>query len=254
MKTIEFIIISIFVLFIGVLTYVEDIFPEGNKDLRKEVRWAYGFDQIASIGDFKVIVKHGDSYSVEVRAESNLLAFIQTEVVDHMLKINTRGIRILLQNQPIEVFITTPVLNGLFLSGSGMIMTDHFQSDQFRIMLSGSGDIDTKVSTGIMKALVSGSGNIFLEGDAKVGSFVISGSGRIKSYQTQQQHCEAIILGSGNMYVNTLETIDARILGSGKVLYINNPLISKNIYGLGDVLNMNQKDYTDLSELQVSLK
>lgn len=249
MKAFEFFILSIFVLFLGVITYVKDIFPEGNKDLRKESRDATGFDQIASSGDFKVIVKQGNTYSVEVKAESNLLPYIETEVVDQTLRIKTLGIRILLHSCPIEIFITTPVLNGLLLSGSGMIKTGSFVSDQFRILLSGSGDIDTKINTGLMKAYVSGSGNIFLEGDAKASRLVISGSGRIKSYQSTQRNCEAIIIGSGNMYVNTLETIDARITGSGKVLYISHPIINKSVYGSGDVFDMNQSkgELTDLS-------
>lgn len=241
MKANEFLILFIFVLFLGVITFAETIFPEGNEDFRGESRRAEGFDQIASSGDYKVIVKQGDTYAVEVWAESNLLSYIETEVVDHTLKIKTRGLRSLLQNNPIEIYVTTPVLNGLFLSGSGMIRTSHFVSDQFSILLSGSGDIDTKVSTGIMKAHLSGSGNIFLEGDADEGRFVISGSGRIKSYQALQRNCEAIILGSGNMYVNTRGTIDARITGSGRVLYINHPVVSKNIYGSGEVFDMNEK-------------
>jgi len=249
MKTHEFIILSIFfVLFLGVIKFADTIFLPGNKDFRGESRRASEFDQIASSGDYKVHVKRGDTYSVEVWAESNLLTYIETEVVDQTLKIRTRGIRTLLQHQPIEVFVTTPVLNGLFLSGSGMIKTCHFDSEQFAITVSGSGDIDTNVSSDVMKAHVSGSGNIFLEGDSKVGRFLISGSGKIKSYQAKQRNCEAIILGSGNMYVNTLETIDARITGSGKVLYINHPMISKNIYGSGDVFDMNQKE--PLTELE----
>ncbi|HEY3370144.1 MAG TPA: head GIN domain-containing protein [Prolixibacteraceae bacterium] len=249
MKSLEFIILSIFVLFLGVITFVTDIFPEGNKDLRAETRWAEGFDQISSSGDYKVIVKHGDNYQVEVKAESNLLPYIETVVVDHTLKIKTRGLRNLLQNYPIEVFITTPVLRGLFQSGSGMIKTGRFESEEFRLTVSGSGDIDTQVSTDQLIAHISGSGNIYLEGDAKEGRFVISGSGKIKSYQAQQRNCEAIIFGSGNMYVNTLETIDARISGSGKILYINNPIVSKNIYGSGDVFDMNGKDYVDLQRI-----
>jgi hypothetical protein len=239
MKIFEFFIFSIFVLLLGVITFSKDIFMEGNKAPRKEVRWTSGFNQIVSSGDFKVMVKQGDTYSAVIKAESNFLDYIQTEVVDSTLIIKTRGIHILFQNSPVEVFVTTPALKGLYLSGSGMIKTCHFISDKFRIILSGSGYIDTNISTELMKAVVSGSGNIFLEGVAKVGRFAISGSGRIKSFQTQQRNCEAVILGSGNIFLNTLETIDARITGSGRVMYINHPIVSKSIYGSGEVYNAN---------------
>lgn len=240
MKKNELFILSVFVLFMGILTFSETIFPEGNHDVRGESRRAEGFDQIVSSGDYKVFVQQGDAYAVEVWAESNLLPVIETEVIDHRLIIRTRGMRSLLHNHPIEVFITTPLLNGLLLSGSGMIKTGKFTSEQFHIILSGSGDIDTQVSTHSMSAHVSGSGNIYLQGDVKEGQFVISGSGNIKSFEARQRNCEAIILGSGNMYLNTVESIDARITGSGKVLYINHPIVNKNIYGSGNVLNMNE--------------
>jgi len=249
MKTFQFLFLFLLILFFGFITSVDDLFVEGNKDLLKESREVSGFQTISSSGDFKVIVKPGDAYSVEVKAESNLLSFIETIVVDSTLKIRTLGVHSLLHNYPIEVFITTPVLKGLFLSGSGMITTGRFTSNVFSILISGSGDIDTKINTGFMKANISGSGNIFLEGDAKVGRFLISGSGKIKSYQTQQRNCEAVIFGSGAIYVNTLESIDARISGSGRVLYINHPIISKSIFGSGDVLDMNQSkgQFTDLT-------
>ena len=239
MKTNNFIILSIFFLLFGTFSCVEDSFLEGNGDLQTETRRASGFEEIASNGDFRVTVQSGESYSVEVRAESNLLSYIETDVVGNTLKIRIRGVRSLEENYPIEVFITTPVLNGLSLSGSGWIKTDSFVTDQFKIALSGSGDINTKISADVMKANVSGSGTIFLEGDATAGEFVISGSGKIESYEFEQRVCETVISGSGEMYVNVSESINARISGSGKVYYINHPVVHTNISGSGGVIDRN---------------
>jgi len=142
-------------------------------------------------------------------------------------------------HEPIEIYITTPVLNGVTLSGSGIIKTGSFMSDDFRVTLSGSGDIDTQISTETLKANVSGSGNIFIEGDAFESEFVISGSGKIKSYNLEQSICMAAISGSGDMYVNVSETIDARISGSGRVYYINYPIVHTSISGSGGVVDKN---------------
>jgi hypothetical protein len=142
-------------------------------------------------------------------------------------------------NDPIEIYITTPVLNGVTLSGSGLIETGRFPSDDFRITLSGSGNIDTQISADKMKANVSGSGTIYIEGDAFESEFVISGSGIIKSYDLEQNICQAIISGSGDMYVNVSEAIDARISGSGRVNYINYPVVHTSISGSGRVVDKN---------------
>jgi hypothetical protein len=239
MKTFEFFILAILVLVLGAISCVDEIFLEGNNDVRSEFRGASGFDEIASSGDFKVIVKPGSEYSLEVSAESNLLSYIETDVIGNTLKIRTRGVHSLITHQPVEIFITTPVLEGISLSGSGSIKTGSFLSDDFKVALSGSGDIDTDVTADVVYANVSGSGTIYLKGEASTTEFVISGSGKIKSYDFEQLKCDAVISGSGDMYVNVSQTINARISGSGMVYYINHPLIHTSISGSGGVVDRN---------------
>ncbi|HLN73182.1 MAG TPA: head GIN domain-containing protein [Prolixibacteraceae bacterium] len=239
MRTFEFLSFLVFILVLGVISCVDDILLEGNGDQRSEFRAASGFDQIASSGDFIVMVKPGDEYSVEVNAESNLLSFIETEVSGTTLKIRTRGIHSLVKNNPVEINITTPVLEALSLSGSGLIRTGRFLSDDFKVALSGSGDIEAEVKADHVKANVSGSGTILLKGEARESELVVSGSGKIKAYDLPHRNCDAVISGSGSMYVNASENITARIAGSGMVFHISDPVIHTSIYGSGGVVNKN---------------
>lgn len=240
MKTIKTpLLIALFALLIGTSSCVDDIFLEGNGIVETEFRRASGFDAVSSSGDFDVTIVPGDKYSVEITAESNLLSYIETDVVGNTLKIRTRGMYSLRDHRTIEIYITTPVLNGVALSGSGIIKTGSFLSDDFRVTLSGSGDIDTQISSETLKANVSGSGSIFIEGDTFESEFVISGSGKIKSYDLEQNVCQATISGSGDMYVNVSEAIDAHISGSGRVYYINYPVVHTSISGSGGVVDKN---------------
>jgi hypothetical protein len=232
-------IFTLIVLLFGTSSCLDEMFIEGNGIVRTEMRDTEGFNEIASSGDFIVTVVPGNSYSVEITAESNLLPYISTNVDGKTLKIRTTGIHSLRQNEPIEISVTTPALNGLSLSGSGLIKTGSFMSDNFRITLSGSGDIDTQISAETLKANVSGSGNINVEGDVSDSEFVISGSGKIKSYDLEQSICKAVISGSGDMYINASEAIDARISGSGRVNYINYPVVHTSISGSGKVVDRN---------------
>ncbi len=240
MKTTKIqILMALFVLLFGTSSCLDEMYIEGNGITRTEMRDAEGFNEIASSGDFIVTVMPGNSYSVEITAESNLLPYISTNVDGKTLKIRTTGIHSLRQSEPIEIFITTPMLNGLSLSGSGLIETGSFMSTDFDISVSGSGDIKTKISSDKIKANVSGSGIIYLEGDASETSFVVSGSGKIKAYKLQQDHCNATISGSGDMYVDVSQRIDARISGSGRVYFINHPTIYSSISGSGDLVDRN---------------
>ena len=233
------VLFALLVLLFGTSSCFDETFIEGNGIVRTEIRGAEGFNEIASSGDFIVSVTPGSSYAVEITAESNLLPYISTNVDGKTLKIRTTGIHSLRQSEPIEIFITTPALNGLSLSGSGLIKTGSFISDDFTIALSGSGDIDTQISAETLKANVSGSGSIIVKGDAFDSEFVISGSGKIKSYDLEQDICKAVISGSGDMYVNVSKTIDARISGSGRINYINFPVVHTSISGSGKVVDRN---------------
>ena len=218
---------------------VDELFIEGNGVQRTEERSDEGFDEIATSGDFEVHVTPGRTYSVEITAESNLLPYISTNVDGRKLKIRTTGIHSLRQSFPIEIYITTPVLNGISISGSGFIETGSFLSDDFYANVSGSGDIITNMSCDKIEANVSGSGTITISGEADYTHFVISGSGKIKTYNLEQNDCDAIISGSGDMFVNAGRSIDARISGSGKVFYINYPVIHTSISGSGKVVDKN---------------
>jgi hypothetical protein len=240
MKTIKLtLLLSFALLLFGLNSCVEDIFVEGNGIPRTESRWVSGFDQIASSGDFIVTVVPGNKCSVEVTADSNLLPYIETDVVGNTLKIRTQGLYSLREHDPIEIYITTPVLSGITLSGSGRIETGSFSGDEFRVTLSGSGDIDSQISADQIKANVSGSGTIYLQGDAFETEFIVSGSGKIKSYDLEQSVCKAVISGSGDMFVNVTETLDAHISGSGRINYINNPVVHTSISGSGKVVDRN---------------
>ncbi|MBL7972215.1 MAG: DUF2807 domain-containing protein [Prolixibacteraceae bacterium] len=240
MKTIKIrLLVALFALFAGTTSCLDDVFIEGNGIRKSEFRNDEGFDEVALSSDFRVTVVPGSEYSVEVTAESNLLPYIETRVNGRKLKITTHGVRSLRQNYPIEVHIITPVLSGLALSGSGIIETGSFLSDDFEITVSGSGDIDTQVSADKIKANISGSGTVHIEGDALETNFVISGSGKIKTYNLEQNYCLATISGSGDMFVNVSQSIDANISGSGHVFYVNHPMIRSSISGSGSVINKN---------------
>jgi len=237
-KQIHSLIIS-FLLLIGFSSCMDEIFLDGNGHLETQNRSISGFDEVHSSGDFNITVMPGSEFSVVVKAESNLLPYIETYVSGRTLRIGTNGIHSLRQNLPIEVLITQPELKGLSLSGSGLLYTGSFNCDNIQISLSGSGDIDTEISADKVKATISGSGTIFLAGEALESEFRISGSGKIKAYDLVQDHCQTSISGSGDMYVNVSETLYAGISGSGKIFYINHPVVQYSISGSGQVVDKN---------------
>lgn len=223
----------------GLSSCFDDFGIEGNGRLQTEERDAVYFDQVSSSGSFQVYVLPGDEPSIEVTAESNLLPYIETQIDGNQLTIKTKRSRNLNNKFPIEIYLFSPQVKQLQLSGSGLIETGHLEAERFEVSVSGSGKIKASVDAGELKAILSGSGQINLNGQCSHSEMRISGSGKIASYHLEQEDCQMTISGSGEALVNVSHTLDVNISGSGNVRYINTPVIHSNISGSGKVINDN---------------
>jgi hypothetical protein len=226
---------------------------EGNNQIETEKRNLVSFDKVDNEATFNVYIRHDSLYTATVEAESNLIPHIRTIVNGNTLEIDTR--ENLRNNYPINIYVTAPVIHGAYLSGSGFVVLDSIKSDFMEVSLSGSGKISgqvtadntvTKISgsgdislesvTSAMDARISGSGNLDLLGSGTTNQFTISGSGEIRSYNFEQNHCDARISGSGDMFLNVSEQLNVNISGSGSVYYVGDPSLNVTITGSGKVI------------------
>lgn len=238
MKTIKLLSFSLFVLLIGTTSCIYDT-VEGNGIRATESRITGSFDKVKSSGSFEVYISKGDEYEVLVSAEENVIPFIETRVIDGILKIEIEDRTSIRNDIPMKIFITMPELRGLKLSGSGTIDTDYFECNEMDILVSGSGQITTACDTRKLEISISGSGSIDISGNTKNAEFVISGSGNIKAANLTTEDCISKISGSGNVWIQVDNFLEARISGSGSVYYYGEPQIEKNISGSGNVIRQN---------------
>ena len=179
----------------------DEHFIRGNGIAESEFRYSSTFEKVKSSGEFNVHITSGDEFEVMVNAESNLLQYIDTRVVGSSLVIDVRGFYNLRNRLPMEVYITTPNLEGIKQSGSGTITTDYFYATRFNIDISGSGRIETGVECEDLEISVSGSGQVQISGKADFADLKISGSGKIYACEMETTDCQAKISGSGDVCV-----------------------------------------------------
>ncbi len=211
----------------------------GNGLEDSEVRHTSSFTQVKSCGAFDVHITNSDTYEVIVSAETNILSYIETEVSGNTLKIYIQGCHITRNTLPMEVFISTPVLEGVRQSGSGSVTTGFFTSPEFAVSISGSGSIETAVDCHQFRTTISGSGDLHVAGIADYANITISGSGRVDAYDLLMQNCDALISGSGDLFVHVENSLDSNISGSGSVFYMGDPEINQHISGSGKIINEN---------------
>jgi hypothetical protein len=254
-KTIIILFISAFLLITSACN--KSVLPiKGNGELTSETRSMSSFDRIANEGEFDVYIIQDEVFEVTIEAESNLIGSIRTSMNGNTLEIDTKDN--LKPSRPMKLYIRTPDVHGVSLSGSGIIDLGVIVTDNLDVSLSGSGEIRGDVEAedvylgmsgsgsssldlncNTLETSISGSGDMYFNGIGNAASFNISGSGAVRAYNFELSTCVATISGSGDMFVNVSEQLNVTISGSGSIYYIGHPTIYKNVTGSGNVISKN---------------
>lgn len=195
------------------------------------------FEKIEVSGSFDVELIKGNEGNITINADANLMEYIITEVKKRKLQIKTeKGIQIK-PTRKIKITLTFESMNAIAMAGSGNIhSSDQIESNELKLSVAGSGDMDLKVDTGELKSSIAGSGNIHLSGTSDDLTCSIAGSGNVKGDDLKANKTSVSIAGSGNVEVNAVEEIHAKIAGSGNVIYSGNPSVQKsNSIGSGSI-------------------
>ncbi|OAQ42247.1 hypothetical protein A5893_03805 [Pedobacter psychrophilus] len=206
-----------------------------------EDREVKNFHAVSSSGSFNVTVKMGSKESISLEGDQQDLDRVETLVQNGVLKIRLKR-DVNTWNEGvgnISIIVTAKKLDGLILSGSGSIdLEGKLNSAGADIQLSGSGKITAGLDTQTVGIALSGSGNVSLSGEVGSANISISGSGDVNAKNLISDKSQVQIAGSGNVYLNAKEELNATVLGSGSVRYKGNPKLSVSKVGSGSVEKM----------------
>ena len=216
---------------------------KGNGQIKKETREVGNYTSLASHGSMDVQIDYGNSNSIVIEADENLLPYIETSVEDGKLNIRSKKNVNLRSTSKMTVRVSMTKITSLQLSGSGNIKgAGAFTNDgKTDIGVSGSGDLALDFdSFKDLDLSVSGSGNISLKSNATNSiDAKVSGSGNIDCSSISSKDVDAKLSGSGNIKVYANNSIDAKISGSGNVYYKGDAQnITSKVVGSGKVLKM----------------
>jgi hypothetical protein len=201
-----------------------------------ETRPDKGFDRISLSIDGDVYYTQDSIHKIEVVAQSNILKVLKTEVSGGELKITY--IRNVWDHNKVKIYVHSPKMHGLKISGSGDIKGQNkISTDKLELSISGSGNISIpSITAEKLTAKISGSGDITVDGGVVTDeSFNISGSGDINTEFLISQTNTSGISGSGNIVLQATESLDVTISGSGDVRYRGKPVTTVQISGSGKV-------------------
>lgn len=195
----------------------------GNGNVVKETRSVEEFHSIQSRGSIDIEIMPSDSYALEIQNDENLLEYMLTEVVDGVLEIKYK--KGSYSSDHSKVFITVPTLKEIKSAGSEDISIHGTlkNSQEIKIELSGSGNIEGEVDAPLVQAMSSGSGNIKLSGRSKTFICEIRGSGDVKCANLKSENADISVKGSADVQVFASVSLKVSVAGSGNVYYSGNP-------------------------------
>ena len=207
----------------------------GNGNVKQEKRAVQGFSAISLNLPGKVELRLGDSESVTIETDDNLLPLVESVVEDGTLKLRPARRNLNLQTRNLRIVVQARAIQQLKVGGSGSIESDALRGDKLRFDIGGSGSINIKsMDAESASVAVGGSGN-FRSGAGKVNSLSVSigGSGDVDLGQVQAQDARVSVAGSGDALVWATSQVSASIAGSGDVKYYGDARASKSVAGSG---------------------
>ena len=188
---------------------------EGSGNVITESREVSGFNEIVLGGSGRVVVEVTGTESLTIEAEDNIMPLLETTVRSGRLRLDTN--RSISPTVEIVYTITAATLDGLVISGSGVVEADAIDGTDFRVDISGSGDVDAE---GTVSRLLSVS---------------ISGSGGFDGESLTAPEGRVEVSGSGNAVVNVTDDLEVSVSGSGDVEYLGAPRIDSDVSGSGAI-------------------
>jgi len=221
MKTQRF--VAIFALFAFLLS---GHLAVSQKTENREVR---PFESISLSIHAKVYLTQDNSTSVKIKADEDDLDEIITVVENGILKIKRKKNRNWNWNNSfknIEVYVISPAVKDLKISGSGNIVAKSpIKTESADYAISGSGNlyIDDLTAKKV-ECHISGSGDINLKGDGLQELEIhISGSGDVDAGYLKAEDVSIKVSGSGDCKVYATKRLNARVAGSGDIYYRGKP-------------------------------
>jgi hypothetical protein len=210
----------------------------GSGNVVTETRKVSNFDAVSVDYPALVSIKQGNTESLKIAAEDNLLPNLKTEVKNGTLEIfyKKTGDKNVNPTKPVVITIIVKDLTEVDFSSAGGLTINGLKTDNLDVSLTGAGNLElTDITVNKLSINLSGAGSVTASGTADDLDVNISGFGDFKGADLHTNTASVNISGAGSATVWVDDELDAEISGAGSVDYYGSPNVSKQVSGVGDV-------------------
>jgi hypothetical protein len=218
---------------------------QGSGVITSQTRDVADFTSIEIDYPVELTIQQGDSTSLIVEAEDNLLPQLATRVSGNTLYIEDSQPdwnRRVSPSRPVKISIMVKDLQRVDFPSAGSLRVENFQIVHLDISISGAGTVNLSgISGNDLTVDLSGAGTITASGSVDNLAMNISGFGGFQGGDLASQAASIDISGAGNATTWVKNSMSVEISGAGSVSYYGSPRIQKNISGLGNVNSLGNK-------------
>jgi len=215
---------------------------KGSGNVITESREVSGFDGVSHTGIGRVIITQGDTESLTIKVDDNLMEYITSEVRNGTLELGFKE-NIRFDTSTSVLFqVSAKDLNAIDSVGTGSIEMEILNTDQIEISTSGTGSIiiDQLTATDLV-ADAEGTGEIKLAGAVETQQITQVGTGDYNASDLESQTANVVVTGTGSVVIWVLDALDVEITGISKVSYYGSPTVTQSITGTGSLTSLEDK-------------
>ena len=186
-----------------------------------------GFDKVDISYSFDVNISQGESFSVVIRADDNLVEHLQVVKQGSTLKIGLKPNSPDIRSATLQVEVTMPELTGLDMSGSSHATITGFKSAQALIVdADGASHLQGDIEADTVSFNIGGSSEVILTGSAQ-NLIMEEAAGRSVVDLTDFPVVDASVKAGGKsqVTVNVSGRLDVDASNGANVYYLGNPTL-----------------------------
>jgi len=183
-----------------------------------------GFDEIEAGDIFKFYIKQGDYKEVEITGSEEWLEKVTVRQSNGLLKFDMKGGKWDWRDDwdsddKVFVYLTTPNLNALELSGASEAYLEGFSTNRMDIDLSGVAKVDMGIDASKLVIEMDGGSSLTLRGNISELSAEVDGAATLDAFGSETRYADINTGGAGRAKVNALVELKGEASGASTIIY-----------------------------------
>jgi hypothetical protein len=214
----------------------------GSGNVVEETRAVSKFTgvELATLGTLHIEVSDRESLLIE--AEDNLMEYLETEVRNGRLRIETQEDVNLRATRPVNYYLTVTGLDTIVITSSGDIQASDLEAGRFSITIDSSGNLEIgMLKADTLEVDIGSSGDLDIGGgQVEMQNVNINSSGNYRAQDLESTEAEVRLNSNGSATIWVHDYLRATLSSSGDLRYRGDPEVDATTSSSGDVIQIGE--------------